>query len=224
MGKKDNFLFIGDVHIPFEHPHALKFCKSLQKDFDIPHENIYSVGDILDLYHFSRWPKSPDAKHTVGQELDLCREKIRKWGAAFPELKIAESNHDQRIMRKALDADLPSQVIRSFHEIFELPKGWEIRDKYVICGPDILVCHGEEFNDALHAAIAYGVNVVQGHHHGKFGIQYRKSLMQQLWGAATGWLGDESQYAFAYGTKSKQKMILGSVVVVNGVPYPIPLI
>lgn len=224
MTNKNNFLFIGDIHLPFEHPRALQFCKSLQKDFDIPHENIYSVGDVLDLYHFSRWPKSPEAKVTVSQELDLCREKIRKWAKAFPELKIAESNHDSRIMKKAIDADLPSQVIKSLHDIFEMPNSWQIKDQYVICGPDILVCHGEEYTDALQAAIAYGLNVVQGHHHSKFGVQYRASKMQQLWGAATGWLGDWESFAFAYGLKSKHKMILGSIVVVNGIAFPVPLI
>lgn len=221
---RNNFLFIGDVHLPFEHPRALSFCKSIQKDFNIPNSNIYSVGDILDLYNFSRWPKSPEAKHTVQQELDLCRAKIRKWAHAFPELKIAESNHDSRVIKKAIAADLPSQVIKSHHEIFEMPNEWQIKEQFIIMGPDILVCHGEEFTDALQAAIAYGVNVVQGHHHSKFGVQYRASKMQQLWGAATGWLGDQEQYAFAYGHHSKQKMILGSIVVVNGIPYPIPLI
>ncbi len=220
---KDNFLFLGDIHLPFEHPKALEFAKQLRKDFSIPHENVYSVGDILDLYHFSRWPKNPDARITVNQELELCRDKIRKWGAAFPELKIADSNHDSRIMKKAMGAELPSQVIKSFEDIFELPKTWKIKEQFVICGPDILVCHGEEFSCALQAAIAYGLNVVQGHHHSKFGVQYRASKMQQLWGAATGWLGDEKSFAFAYGDKSKQKMILGSIVVVNGIPYPIPL-
>jgi hypothetical protein len=220
---KDNFLFIGDVHLPFEHPKALKFLKNLQADFNIPHSNIYSVGDLTDMYNFSRWPKSPDAKHTVGQELDLVRAKIRKWAVAFPEMKIAESNHDSRIMKKAIGADLPSQVIRSFEEIFELPKEWVMKDQFVICGPDILVCHGEEFPDALQAAIAYGLNVIQGHHHSRFGVQHRASKRQQLWGAATGWLGDETQYAFQYGDKSKNKSILGSIVVVNGIPFAIPL-
>jgi UDP-2,3-diacylglucosamine pyrophosphatase LpxH len=223
MPNKNNFLFIGDVHIPFEHPRALEFCKSLKKDFDIPHENIYSVGDITDLYHFGRWPKSPDARHTINQELDQAREVLRKWARAFPELKLAESNHDSRILKKSLSAELPSQVIKSFREIFELPDSWQIKDQFVICGPDILVCHGEEFNCALQAAIHYGLNVVQGHWHNKFGVQYRASKMQQLWGAATGWLGDQTQYCFEYGKHSKQKMILGSIVVVDGIPYPIPL-
>jgi UDP-2,3-diacylglucosamine pyrophosphatase LpxH len=222
--KRDNFLFIGDVHLPFEHPRALEFCKGLVKDFDIPHENIYSVGDLLDQYHFSRWPKSPDAKHTVSQEIELAREKIKKWARAFPEMKIVESNHDSRIIKKAIGADLPSQVIRSLEEIFELPDTWEIKDQFVIMGPDILVCHGEEFPDALQAAIHYGLNVVQGHHHAKFGVQYRRSRMQMLWGAATGWLGDVGQYAFEYGDKSKFKPILGSTVVVNGIPYAVPLL
>ena len=223
MGKRDNFLFIGDVHEPYAHPRALQFCKSLQKDFEIPHSNIYSVGDLLDLYGFSRWPKSPDAKHTINQELDIARTKLKKWAVAFPEMKICESNHDQRIMRKALGAELPSQVIKSLHDIFEFPDTWQIKEQFVIMGPDILVCHGEEFTDALQAAIHYGLNVVQGHHHAKAGVQYARTRMQELWGLATGCLVDSESFAFAYGDKSKRKPLIGSGVVINNIPHWIPL-
>jgi hypothetical protein len=223
VANKNNYLFIGDVHIPFEHPRALQFCKALQKDFSIPHENIYSVGDILDLYHFSRWPKSPEAKLTVNQELDLAREKLRKWIHAFPKLHLCASNHDDRIMKAALNAQLPAQILRSFQEIFEIPNSWTCKENFFVKELNTLVCHGEEYADALQASIAYGCNTIQGHHHSKFGVQYRKSLMQELYGAATGWLGEEEQFAFAYGKKSKQKMILGSIVVVDKIPYAIPL-
>lgn len=223
--RKDNFLFISDVHEPYAHPNALKFCKMLQKDFDIPHENVYSVGDLLDLYSFSRWPKSPDAKHTINQELDLARERLRKWAIVFPEMKICESNHDQRIMRKALGAELPSQVIKSLKEIFELPDQWRIETQFVIGnGNDsMLICHGEEYADALLAAIAYGLNVVQGHHHQKAGVQYMKSRVQQLWGLATGCLVDAASFAFDYGDKNKRKPVIGCGIVINGVPHFVPL-
>lgn len=222
---KDNFLFIGDVHEPYSHAHALKFCKMLQKDFEIPHSNIYSVGDLLDQYHFSRWPKSPDAKHTANQELDIGRERLKKWQNAFPELKLCESNHDLRYMKKALGAELPSQVIKSFVEIYEITAEWEIKEEFIICANqcEILVCHGEEYPEAIDAAINYGVNVIQGHHHNKFGVRYKKSRLQQLWGASTGCLVDPTSFAFEYGNKHKQKPILGSVVVINGVPHAIPL-
>lgn len=222
---KDNFLFISDVHEPYSHPRALQFCKSLKKDFDIPHSNIYSVGDLLDLYGFSRWPKSPDAKHTINQELDLARDRMKKWAVAFPEMKICESNHDQRIMRKALGADLPSQVIKSLHDIFEFPDSWQIKDQFVVMANkcEMLVTHGEEFPCALQAAIAYGVNVIQGHHHSKAGVQYRKSRVQELWGMAVGCLVDNESFAFAYGDKSKMKPMIGCGLVLNGIPHFVPL-
>lgn len=221
--KRDNFLFIGDVHIPFEHENYLNFCKSLQKDFDVPHENVYSVGDLTDQYHFSRYPKSPNALHTADQEIDMGREKLRKWAKAFPELKLCESNHDSRIIKLATGAQLPSQVIKSFREIFEVPDQWQIKQEFVICGPNIMVCHGEEYVDALLGAVAYGVNLVQGHHHSKFGVRWRRTRMQELWGAATGWGGDAVQYAFEYGDKCKEKPILGAIVVSNNIPFSIPM-
>lgn len=222
---KNNFLFISDVHEPYAHPQALKFCKSLQKDFEIPNSNIYSVGDLLDQYGFSRWPKSPDAKHTINQELDLARERLKRWALAFPELKICESNHDQRIMKKALGADLPSQVIRSFREIFGIPDEWEIKQQFVVMANkcEIVVDHGEEFPDALQAAISYGVNVVQGHHHAKAGVQYARSRVQELWGMSVGCLVDRESFAFSYGDKSKRKPMIGCGIVLNGIAHFIPL-
>lgn len=226
MTVKENFLFISDIHIPFENKRALHFFKSLKKDFEIPDSNIYSVGDILDLYNFSRWPKSPEAKHTVNQELDLARERIRKWVHAFPEMKIAESNHDQRIMKAAIGAQLPSQVIRGIEEIFEFPKNWQIKKQYVIMANkwEGLCYHGEEpFASALQAAISYGINVIEGHKHSIAGVQYTESRMQELWGLDTGCAIDREAYAFEYGDKSKKKPILGGGIVINGVPHFIPL-
>jgi metallophosphoesterase superfamily enzyme len=221
MANKENFLLISDVHLPYEYEHALRFCKELKKDFDVPHSNVYSVGDIADLYGFSRWPKSPDAKHTINQELELLREKIRKWGAVFPEMKIAHSNHDMRVMRKAISADLPSQVIRSVEEIMEFPKGWELREQFVVMANkcEFLVTHGEEYPEALDAAMAYGVNVVQGHHHGKAGVRYRCTKLQQLWGLSVGCLVDKESFAFQYGAYSKQKPIIGCGLILNGMPH-----
>ena len=223
---KENFLFISDVHEPYAHKRALKFCKSLKEDFEIPDSNCYSVGDLVDLYGFSRWPKSPDAKHTINQELDLARERLRKWADVFPELKICESNHDQRIIRKAIGADLPSQVIRSFEDIFEIPKEWQIKKNFTIFANkwEGLLTHGEEpFADALAAALSYGINVIEGHKHSKAGVGYAKTLMQEVWGMDVGCLVDNESFAFDYGDKSKRKPIIGCGIVLNGIPHFMPL-
>ncbi len=222
---KNNFLFISDIHIPYEHKRALQFCKELKKDFDIPDSNIYSVGDILDLYNFSRWPKSPEAKHTVNQEIELAREKLRKWAAAFPEMKICHSNHDMRVMRKAIEADLPSQVIRGIEEIFEFPDEWQLKEQFIVMANkcEMIVTHGEEYPEALDAAMAYGINAIQGHHHNKAGVRYRKTKMQQLFGLSVGCLVDTESFAFSYGDKHKQKPVIGCGLVLNGVPHFIPL-
>jgi predicted phosphodiesterase len=222
---KENFLFISDVHEPYSHPRAIEFCKSLQVDFDIHPSNVYSVGDILDLYGFSRWPKSPDAPHTINQEIELCRERIAKWVEAFPEMKIAHSNHDMRVMRKAIAADLPSQVIKSVEEIFQFPKEWELKEQFVVMADkcEFLVSHGEEFPTAIQAAIHYGINVVEGHKHVKAGVEYSRSRMCELWGLSVGCLVDRAAHAFDYGDKSRKKPIVGCGVLLNGIPHFIPL-
>jgi predicted phosphodiesterase len=225
---KNNFLIISDVHIPYEHKHALKFCRELQKDFNIPHQNVYSVGDILDLYGFSRWPKSPDAPHTINQELELCRERIRKWAAAFPEMKIAHSNHDMRVIRKAVAADLPSQVIKSIEEIFQFPKEWELREQYIVMANkcEFLIEHGDSWTSAQglrEAVMHYGMNVIKGHTHIRAGVLHIVTKFQALWGLDVGCLIDHDAHAFDYGKYNKQKSVIGCGLVLNGIPHFIPL-
>lgn len=227
MGK-DNFLFISDVHLPFEHKHALAFVKKMREEFEVPHENVYSVGDLADLYNFSRWPKSPDAKHTVNQELEAVREKLRKWQAAFPEMKICQSNHDSRIMKKAMGAELPSQIVKSFEEIFELPKEWELAEQFVVCSNqgEFIVEHGESWtsmNGLREAVLHYGISVVKGHTHVRAGVTHIWTKHQRLWGLDVGCLIDDSQYSFEYSKFNKLKSVIGCGVLVAGVPYFLPL-
>jgi len=227
--RRDNFLFISDVHEPYSHPNALKFCKMLQRDFEIPHENVYSVGDLTDLHGFSRWPKSPDSPHTANQEVNIARDNLKLWAKAFPELKLVESNHDQRIMRKALGAELPSQVIKSFREIFNLPNDWQIQENFIISnGKDSFVVeHGETWcgEAGLKQAIThYGMGIVKGHSHVQAGVKWVKTAHQQLWGMDVGCLVDNEALAFAYGKYSKLKPMIGAGILLNGIPHFIPLV
>src|SRR5262249_13709221 len=55
-----NALWISDLQLPFTDPRALAFCQQVRKDYNVPITNIGCVGDELDLYWASRYPKSPD--------------------------------------------------------------------------------------------------------------------------------------------------------------------
>jgi UDP-2,3-diacylglucosamine pyrophosphatase LpxH len=229
MGNKNNFLFISDVHEPYSHHQALKFCKSLKSDFDIPNSNIYSVGDFADLYGFSRWPKSPNAPHTINQEIELTKDRMKLWYKAFPEMRICESNHDQRILRKALGADLPSQVIKSFEEIMEFPDGWQMKEHFIVCHNkgEFIVEHGDSWtsqNGLREAILHYGLCVVKGHTHIRAGVQHVWTKHQKLWGLDVGCLIDHEAHCFDYGKFNKQKSVIGCGLLLNGIPHFIPLV
>jgi len=67
-------------------------------------------------------------------------------------------------------------------------------------------------------------STVFGHFHSFAGIQYLSSTeMGTHFGMNVGCLIDQTQYAFKYGAKLKQRPVLGCGVVVKGVPHFIPM-
>jgi hypothetical protein len=224
--KNDSYLIISDVHLPYHNSQALRFCKQVKKDFDIPDSNIYCVGDLEDQYGFTHWPKTPEAKHTVEQELEAVRVEIRKWELAFPEMKICTSNHGSRIVKKAIAAELPSQIIKSVQEIFQYPKNWQIEEQYIVCATkkEFAVEHGEGFsgrNGHIEAALLNGISTAIGHLHSHAGVNHIKTRHQELWALNVGCLIDPVSFAFAYGKNSKFKPCIGTGVVLDGGRNPI---
>lgn len=219
-------MILPDLHIPFEHEHALRFCKEVRKDFAIPFENVHCLGDETDQYNFGRWPKDPDRKHTANQEIEAVREKIRKWGAAFPLLDICESNHGTRIGARAFDADLPSQVIRSMEEIFEYPKDWKILPHIIVDAgkTKFRLQHGDGYSGPMghrQAAIDNGMSTIIGHLHSNAGVSWFRSAGQEIWAVNSGCLIDIEAYAFRYGKHHRMKATVGVTVVLDGGRFPI---
>lgn len=231
MAKKDNYLIIPDYHAPFGHKQALKFCKELQKDFEISEENVICLGDFEDQYNFSTHPKSPNRKHTLEQELEATRADIRKWAHAFPRLKMCTSNHGSRIAKRMFEAELPSQLLRNYEEIFEYPPGWELKEEFVICATrsEFICQHGEGFSGPrghIDAAMANGLSTVIGHLHSFAGVSHIKTRHQTIWAVNSGCLIDQDAYAFEYSKNSKFKATIGATVILDGGRFPIfvPLI
>jgi hypothetical protein len=223
---KDNYLFIPDYHSPFGHKDALKFCVSLQDEFNIPHENIYCAGDFEDEYNFGRWPKDPNALHTPIQELDATRRDVEEWGRAFPIMKMLTSNHGTRIEARASEAMLPSQLLKDHKEIFNYPKGWQMNEEYVVFASRHEFClqHGDGFSGAqghIKAAMANGMSTAIGHLHCFAGVTHIKTRHQEIWAANAGCLIDNAAYAFKYGKHHVNKPTVGALVILDGGRWPV---
>lgn len=219
--RDDRFLFISDLQIPFEAEHALKFCKTVQREFGIPEENVYNVGDELDLYHGSLHKKDPDADLTPGQELVLSRKKLKLWYREFKSMKIALSNHGLRWLRKAFEADIPGEVLRCYRDLINAPKGWVWKERWHIKGSraEMLMIHGMGYGGMYghrNAAIDAGKNTIIGHLHANAGVAHINTNGRQIWGMNTGCLINPEAFAFKYGKYSRNKPILTCGVVLDG--------
>ena len=221
----DRCLFISDLQIPFEAINALKFCKAVAKDFGIKPENCYNVGDEIDQYFGSQYGKSVNGNLSALSELEITKEKMLAWYLAFPQMKLAVSNHGLRWARKAFAAEIPSQMIIPYQKIINAPKAWRWQESWDIPSKHPMrMIHGMGYSGQVghrNAAIDAGKSVVMGHLHANAGISYVRTETQSTWGMNTGCLIDPKALAFEYGKYNRNKPVLGIGVVVDDGLTPI---
>lgn len=86
-----NILVIPDLHIPFEHKHALSFCKRIYKDLNC--SEVIHIGDLVDNHAISYHEHDPNGL-SPEQEIKLSLKKCKDWYKAFPQVKLCRGNHD----------------------------------------------------------------------------------------------------------------------------------
>lgn len=220
-------LFISDTQCPFEARHALKFCKAVQKEFGIKPSNVWHVGDEVDNYFGSGYNKDPDSYYSPNSEIRATLEKMREWYKAFPEMKLCRSNHGERWAKKAVEAEIPSQMLKAYQEILEAPKRWKWADKWTINAGlrKIDVIHGVEYSGVSamrNATLDSGNNCsIFGHLHTNAGVIYLRTRFKNVWSMNVGCLIDEEAFAFNYAKQNRQKPQQGVGVVLDGGLMPI---
>lgn len=220
-------LLISDTQIPFESQKALLHCKYLKTHYKIPDENVVHQGDDTDQLHGGDWPKDPDGELSPVGELAITRERLKDWISVFPELKVCVSNHGLRWVRKATGAQIPSQIIRSYHQIFDLPESWVYRDewRFTQFKHPFRCIHGMGYSGKdghINAAKDSGISTAIGHLHSFAGINHIKMLGgERIWGFNTGCLIKPDEIAFKYGKYSRPQPTLGCGVVFNSGSMPV---
>lgn len=215
-------LVIPDMHVPFHHKDAIKFLKAVKKKYK-PNE-VVNLGDLEDWHGISMHDHDPDGL-SAGDELKKLREEVKPLFKLFPIMKICTSNHGSLPFRRAFKFGLPSELIKSYREIIQAPKGWVWSDSWEIDG--VIFEHGDPFSGkdaALKAAEQNMQSTVIGHVHSFAGIQYSANSRHLIFGFNVGCLIDKDAYAFAYAKKIKRKPILGCGLIISGVPMFIPML
>lgn len=221
----ENYLVISDLQIPFEAPKALQFCLYLKRHYKIPDDNVLNVGDELDCYHGGRWPKDPNGHYSATGELAAAKATLKEWYAAFPKMKLAISNHGLRWVRKASAAEIPNEMLRSYQEIIEAPKGWVWKDEWRFnTKHPFRMIHGMGYggvNAHRTAAMDAGMSTVIGHIHSYGGISQVRTRGMRIWGMNAGCLIDWEAYAFEYGRENRFHPTIGAGIIANNGSTPI---
>jgi hypothetical protein len=220
--KHKTILVIPDLQIPFQHAYALTFLKSVRDEYNP--DLVVCVGDEWDNCALSRYPKDPDGM-SAGDEYRKAKRASRPYYEAFPNVYLCESNHRERLYKRAYEAGIPREMVRETHAYMGAPEGWVWADQWVFDG--IIFEHGdrasganagEKLIDANHASVVYG------HHHDSPGITYRKKANKILFAMNVGCLIEQSAYSMSYTKHNRNKPVLSCGIIIDGVPQIIPML
>jgi len=223
----ETIIHISDLQEPFSHPDSYPFLGELKRRYWINDTKSLAInaGDEADFHAMQRkYPVDPDG-FGAGFELEKARECLLPLWELFPRQKICTSNHLLRPWITAFRAGLPRAFLRDYREVLGAPKEVEWADRFII--NDICWEHGENVsgpNAALNAAIQNMMSTAIGHQHGFAGVTYTATFNKLIFGLNSGCLLDQKAYAFKYSTKARKKITLGSSVLVDNIPFFIPMI
>lgn len=185
------------------------------------------VGDEMDQYFGALYKRHPDMRHSAVSELKDSINELKRWYSAFPQMKVATSNHMLRWVNKAIEAEIPSMLMRKYQEVIESPKSWVWADEWIINASRMRfrVVHGMGYSGQfghLAATQDAGISTCIGHLHAYGGVNHLNLLNGlNLWAANAGCLVDTESLAFFYGRYSRRKPTLGTVVILNGGTCPV---
>lgn len=227
MPESDNnaVLVIPDLHAPYHHPDTLDFLSEVASCFDV--DTVVSLGDETDKHAMSFHDSDPNLD-SAGRELEQAQKFMKCLHQLFPVMRLCHSNHGSMVYRRANAHGIPVQYLKTYREVLFPDGGGELWDwdyshtLLLPTGEKALFKHqpaGTAILDAAHE----GANLVAGHIHSKFSIEFAKSANKQYWAVNGGCLIDNESLAFAYGKEHKNKPVLGATVILNGVPVLVPM-
>lgn len=217
-------LHIPDQHAPYHHPDMLEFLHAVGKAFPI--DLVVNAGDEVDHHAMSFHDSDPNLD-SAGTELEKAKPVMERLHAMFPQQLVCSSNHGSMAFRKAKAHGIPVQYLKSYREVL-FPKhkapGWSWAYEWIIKTPlgDVMFKH--QSSNPTSEAAHERCNLMVGHNHGRFSVDYAAGSSFLYWGATGGCLIDKDAYAYAYGKHSTNKPIIGCTIIMEGRPILIPMV
>jgi hypothetical protein len=218
-------LHIPDQHAPYHHKDTIAFVKAVAEAFKP--DLIINAGDETDKHAMSFHDSDPNLD-SAGAELEKAKLFLSALAAVFPNQLLCDSNHGSMHYRKAKAHGIPVQYLKTYRDIL-FPngdgEGWVWAESWRVRTPmgDVLFKHqasGSVLVDAAHNQC----NLMVGHNHGNYSVEYSASSACLYWGAYGGCLIDKDSLAFAYGKHTLRKPVLGCSIILRGRPMLIPMV
>jgi hypothetical protein len=211
------------MHIPYHHPDTIRFLKAIKKKYKPT--RVICVGDEVDKHAMSFHDSDPDLP-SAGDELNEAIKYLKQLYKVFPRVDLVDSNHGSMVYRKGKHHGIPRKYLKSYNEILEAPKLWKWHNTLTLSLPNkqkLFVCHGMKKN-GVKLAESMGMNVLQGHYHTEFNIQFSSSPSQLIWSLQIGCSIDDNSLAFHYNKITPGRPIIGHGIIINGIPKLLPMI
>lgn len=219
-----SILVIPDQHAPYHHPDTLPFLRAVGRAFNP--DLVVNLGDEVDHHALSFHDSDPNLD-SAGTELEKAKPFIHKLEAMFPEMLVCSSNHGSLAFRKAKAHGIPVQYLKSYREVLFPGHGgsrwsWAYEWRVKTALGDVVFKHqsASPASEAAHLR----ANLVVGHHHGRFDIDYKDNGRELYYGMTAGCLIDKDALAFAYGKHTQNKPIIGCAMIIEGRPVLIPMV
>lgn len=222
---KHKVLIVGDLHCPWENKEAIKKIVVIAKKEKPTH--IVQIGDLYDMYQFSRYAKRLDM--TPEQELKKGRKAAENfWQVmkkAAPKARCYQliGNHDVRPYKSLLNKCPELESLFKYKDLFEF-KGVETMPtslQELVIG-DVTYHHGYLTGLGYHMAMWQSKAVVGHSHLG--GVVFRNyGKGRTLWELNVGHCADVDQFVFDYGETKFKNWTLGCGIVDAYGPRFIPL-
>ena len=222
--RHDNIMVIPDIHAPYQHPDALPFLTLVRDTFQP--DLVVNLGDELD-YHAMSFHDSDPNLDSAGAELENAKVFMRALHTEFPEVLVCHSNHGSMAFRRAKAHGIPVQLIKRYRDVIfpeHSAPGWSWAGSWRVGTPMGEVLFKHQASGILTDAAHNSCNLVVGHSHGNFSIEYSASSSHLYYGMYCGCLIDKDSMAFAYGKHSLRKPIVGCGMIINGRPVLLPMV
>jgi len=176
MHMYESILVIPDQHAPYQHKDAVAFLAEVARSFTP--DLIVNLGDELD-YHAMSFHDSDPNLDSAGVELEKGKAWLAKLAELFPTQLVCDSNHGSMHYRKAKAHGLPVQLLRTYREII-FPEGggdgWTWAESWTVQTPAGPVMFKHQASGTILVDAAHNrCNLMVGHNHGNFSVEYSSS-------------------------------------------------